>query len=220
MRTRIKICCIMTVTEAKAAIRAGADAVGLVAEMPSGPGPISDTAILEIARSVPPGVDSFLLTSETQPHAVVGHVMRCGTSVVQLVDSVPDETYRALRETCPNVRIVQVLHVENNRAVSEAYRVSGAVDAILLDSGRPNASVPELGGTGSVHDWSVSARIVKEASVPIILAGGLNAENVGAAIAGVRPFGVDLCSGVRTAGELDLALLYGFIMSVNESSGE
>lgn len=211
MPLRIKICCIATVAEAQAAIAAGADAIGLVASMPSGPGPISDQAIANIARRVPPAVDSFLLTSETQPEAVVDHVQRCGTSVVQLVDSVPDETYRALRENCPNVRIVQVLHVENDRALHEAQRVAPMVDSLLLDSGRPNATVPVFGGTGDTHDWSISARIVKQVPLPVFLAGGLNPANVTSAIATVRPFGVDLCTGVRIGGCLDDTLLHEFI---------
>lgn len=216
MNTRIKICCIATVAEAQEAIRAGADSIGLVAKMPSGPGPISDDSIKEISSTIPPGIDSFLLTSEREPATVVNHVLRCRTSVVQLVDSVPDLTYQALRETCPNVRIVQVLHVENEESIVEAHRISSLVDSILLDSGRPSASVPELGGTGSVHDWSISARIVEEVQIPIILAGGLNPENVEAAISQVGPFGVDLCSGVRTNGELDSVLLKKFIESVRK----
>ncbi len=136
--------------------------------------------------------------------------------MVQIVDSVPDETYQALREACPNVRIVQVLHVENEGAISQAQRIANLVDAILLDSGRPNASIPTLGGTGSVHDWSISKTIVKKVRVPIILAGGLNPENVEEAISQVEPFAVDLCSGVRTNGNLDPALLRAFIGSVRK----
>ncbi len=192
----------------------GADAIGLVAKMPSGPGPISDESIREIASIVPPGVDSFLLTSETEPSAVVSHVTRCRTSVVQLVDSVSSLVYQALREACSGVRIVQVLHVENESALTEAHRISSLVDAILLDSGRPKASVPTLGGTGDVHDWSISTRIVKEVRLPVFLAGGLNPENVGAAISQVQPYAVDLCSGVRTNGVLDSGLLKSFCRTV------
>ncbi len=218
MRTRIKVCCISSVDEARLAIMAGADALGLVSRMPSGPGTISDRAIATISRTVPPGIDTFLLTSETQPDAVVDHVSRCGTSVVQLVSSVPPETYAALRKSCPNVRIVQVLHVEDECSVAEAKRVSSVVDAILLDSGRPNATVPELGGTGRVHDWSISAQIAEAVSLPVFLAGGLEAGNVALAIARVQPFGVDLCSGVRAGGDLDESLLRGFIASVHSTN--
>jgi len=213
-RTRIKICCIASLEEAAMAIAAGADALGLVARMPSGPGPIADELIAEIAAAAPPPVATFLLTSETEPEAVVDHVRRCGTNTVQLVDAVPEATYAALRARCPAVRIVQVLHVTGPETLEEARTVAPRVDALLLDSGNPAAAVKELGGTGRVHDWAVSRRIVAEAGRPVFLAGGLRAANVGEAIAAVRPFGVDLCSGVRTDGALDAEKLAAFMDAV------
>jgi phosphoribosylanthranilate isomerase len=213
-RTRIKICCIASAEEAGLAVAAGADALGLVARMPSGPGPIPDHAIAEIAASAPPPVATFLLTSETEPDTVVDHVRRCGTNTVQLVDAVPLETYAALRDRCPAVKIVQVLHVIDDGTLEEARAVAPHVHALLLDSGRPNAAVKELGGTGRVHDWSVSRRIVAEAGKPVFLAGGLRPDNVAQAIASVRPYGVDLCSGVRTDGVLDATKLAAFVAAV------
>ena len=210
MRTRVKVCCIQSRGEAELAVRLGADCLGLVGEMPSGPGPIPDAAIARIAASIPPGVSTFLLTSRTEPDAVVEHVTLAGTNVVQLVDAVPPETYRALRIACPKVRIVQVVHVEDEGAMDVASRVAPDVDGILLDSGRPNASVKELGGTGQTHDWSVSRRVVERVSVPVFLAGGLKAGNVREAVSAVSPFGVDLCSGVRSEGALDADLLARF----------
>lgn len=215
-RTRVKICCIGSEAEARTAIETGADALGLVAEMPSGPGTISDDRIEAIARGVPPGVDSFLLTSRTAPDAVVEHVLGCRTSVVQLVRAVDPEVYAALRARAPNVRIVQVVHVEGEASLAEARRVGGSVDAVLLDSGRPSAS--EFGGTGRVHDWAVSAAIVEALDVPVYLAGGLRAENVGEAIRQVRPYGLDLCSGVRTDGALDAVKLQAFMQAVAEAA--
>ncbi len=207
MRTRVKVCCIGSLEEARLAVALGADALGLVSAMPSGPGPIPDEDIAEIAANTPPAVASFLLTSRTAPRAVVEHVRRCRTSVVQLVDTVPPGTYVALRKHCPAVKIVQVIHVEDEVSLTLAQEASTHADALLLDSGRPGARVPELGGTGRVHDWSLSASIVQASSVPVFLAGGLTPDNVGQALAQVRPFGLDLCSGVRTAGALDDAKL-------------
>lgn len=214
MKMRIKICCISSLDEARVAIAAGADALGLVARMPSGPGTITDELIAEIAANVPPGVDSFLLTSETEPGSVVEHVQRCRTSVVQLVREVPLETYAALRSSCHGTRIVQVIHVEDHGALGQARRIAPLVDAVLLDSGRPSAKVPELGGTGRQHDWKVSADIVRSLDTPVFLAGGLHASNVEVAIAQVAPFGVDLCSGVRTNGNLDARELAEFMRTV------
>ncbi|NET47592.1 MAG: phosphoribosylanthranilate isomerase [Merismopedia sp. SIO2A8] len=210
-RTKVKICCIASQSEAKLAIEAGADAIGLVAEMPSGPGPIPDEAIETIARIIPPGVDSFLLTSRTSPTSVLEQVLRCRASVVQLVGTVESLVYQHLRKHAPNVRIVQVIHVEDINALSEAQRIASDVDAILLDFGHPSAPVPELGGTGRVHDWNISKVIVSAVSSPVFLAGGLTPDNVSDAIRTVQPYGVDLCSSVRTNGALDIEKLKRFM---------
>lgn len=207
---RVKICCIASLAEAELAIRQGASALGLVGHMPSGPGVIGDDLIAEIAAAAPPAVATFLLTSETQPDAVVAHVSRCGTNTVQLVDAVEPGTYDALRKAVPHVKIVQVIHVAGPDSVDEALTVAPQVDALLLDSGRPAATVKELGGTGRVHDWSLSRHIVERARRPVFLAGGLKPDNVAAAWRAVRPFGLDLCSGLRTDGRLDEAKLAAF----------
>jgi phosphoribosylanthranilate isomerase len=203
-RTRLKVCCIASIEEARLAIELGADALGLVAKMPSGPGPIPDELIAEIARAIPPPIATFLLTSETEPRAVVDHVRRTSVNTVQLVDDeVTDSVYQALRRDCPATRIVQVIHVRSNESVQRAIVAGKIVDALLLDSGNPVASTKELGGTGRVHDWEMSREIVARASKPVFLAGGINANNVGEAIRRVKPFGIDLCSGVRVDGKLD-----------------
>jgi phosphoribosylanthranilate isomerase len=107
-----------------------------------------------------------------------------------------------------------VIHVEDESALDEANAAAPHVDALLLDSGRPKAAVRELGGTGRAHDWSVSARIVAQCGRPVFLAGGLNAGNVREAVARVRPFGVDLCSGVRRDGRLDAEKLGAFVAAL------
>lgn len=214
MRPRVKICCIASVHEAREAIRAGADALGLVAEMPSGPGPIADTTIAEIAATVPPPVATFLLTSRTEPEAIVEHVKLCGTNVVQLVDRVPQSVYSRLRSELPSLRIVQVIHVEGAESIEEVRGLSDSVDAFLLDSGRPNASIKKLGGTGRTHDWSISRKIVEATARPVFLAGGLNSANVSEAMRAVGAYGLDLCSGVRTSGDLDPQKLKAFMEEV------
>lgn len=214
MATRIKVCCIASVAEARLAASLGASALGLVAAMPSGPGPIDDALIATIATHVPPPVSRFLLTSRTAPGDVVAHVRATHVDTVQLVDAVPEATYAALREALPHVRIVQVLHVEGEAQIAEARQAAPHVHALLLDSGRPSAKVKELGGTGRVHDWSVSAEIVRAVDVPVFLAGGLRADNVGEAIRAVRPYGVDICSGVRTQGALSEEKLRAFVDAV------
>ncbi|MBC7773749.1 MAG: phosphoribosylanthranilate isomerase [Pyrinomonadaceae bacterium] len=214
-RIRLKVCCIASIAEAKMAIAAGADAIGLVARMPSGPGPISDSKIRAVAASVPPPVATFLLTCETEPDAVVRHVQETRVNTVQLVDDdVSPDVYIALRRHVPAVRIVQVIHVRDRVSVDRAIASSQHVDLLLLDSGNPAASVRELGGTGRAHDWQLSREIVVRSPVPVFLAGGLNAGNIAEAVSTVRPFGVDLCSGVRTNGKLDAEKLRMFVASL------
>ncbi len=204
MRTRLKVCCIASITEARTAIAAGADALGLVARMPSGPGPIDDDLIASIADSVPAPIATFLLTSEVDPDTVVDHVRRTRVNTVQLVDdTVQPDVYAALRKAAPAVRIVQVIHVRDQSSVTLALAAAQHVDTLLLDSGNPLAQVRELGGTGRTHDWSFSREIVERSPRPVFLAGGINPTNVAEAIAQVKPFGIDLCSGVRTNGQLD-----------------
>jgi len=202
-RPRIKVCCISSVNEAWTAIRAGASALGLVSAMPSGPGVIGDELIAEIAARVPPGVATFLLTSATDADTIVRQQRTARVNTLQLVDAVPHEVYAMLRAELPGVAVVQVIHVTGPESVDEAREVAPRVSAILLDSGNPSAAVKELGGTGRVHDWELSRRIREAVDVPLWLAGGLKPENVADAVARVGPFGLDVCSGVRSDGRLD-----------------
>jgi phosphoribosylanthranilate isomerase len=211
---KIKICCISSIEEAQLAIRYGADALGLVGPMPSGPGTLTDEAIAEIVPIIPPPVASFLLTSETKAEAIIAHHKKVHTNTLQLVDALSEGTYADIRAALPAVKLVQVIHVIDEGSVEEAVRLSESVDALLLDSGNPHLKIKELGGTGRTHDWSLSRRIVAQAQAPVFLAGGLNAQNVRQAIEEVQPFGIDLCSGVRTDGQLDEAKLAAFMRSV------
>ncbi len=203
MRTRIKICCISSKDEAKMAIEAGADALGLVGNMPSGPGVISDERIREIAESIPAGVASFLLTSETETDKIIEHHKRTNTNTIQIVDRLAKGSYSDLREAIPAVKLVQVIHVLNEASVEEALEVAENVDAILLDSGNPCLTIKVLGGTGKTHDWSLSRKIRETVPVPVFLAGGIGPHNIRRAIEEVEPFGIDLCSSVRTNDHLD-----------------
>ncbi len=185
--------------------------------MPSGPGVISDEQISAIARGVPPPVATFLLTSETDASAIVAHQKRVGTSTVQIVDALTEGTYQEIRAALPGIKLVQVVHVVDEASVGYALEVADGVDALLLDSGNPSLTVKELGGTGRVHNWQLSRQIREQARKPIFLAGGLHAGNVQAAIETVEPFGLDLCSGVRTNGQLDLRKLEAFFEAVEKA---
>lgn len=216
MKPRVKICCIASEDEAGMAVSFGAAALGLVAAMPSGPGPIADDLIRRIAGSVPPPVATFLLTCETRAAAIIAHHRRTLTNTLQLVDAPEPGAYAAIRKALPAIKIVQVIHVRGERSLDEALQAAAQADALLLDSGDPSLAVKELGGTGRVHDWRLSRRIVERSPVPVFLAGGLYAANVREAIDQVRPFGVDLCSGVRTNGRLDAEKLRAFFAAAWE----
>jgi len=202
------------VEEAAMAIHAGADALGLVGRMPSGPGPIADELIAAIAKTIHPPIASFLLTSEQSATGIIEHIKRVHTNTVQIVDELTEGAYVQIREALPHVRIVQVIHVTGEESVEQAIAVQDHVDAILLDSGNPKLAIKTLGGTGNTHDWSISRQLVTSVNIPVFLAGGLNAENVTDAISIVKPFAVDVCSGVRTNGKLDKQKLRAFIAEV------
>ncbi len=215
---RVKICCISSVEEAALAIEFGASAIGLVSHMPSGPGVISDELIAEIAATIPPPVATFLLTSKQNVQAIVDQQRFCRTNCIQICDRITSGTHRELKRAMPGVSLIQVIHVTGQESIDEAMAVAPDVDAILLDSGNQSLAVKELGGTGRKHDWTLSREIRERISVPMFLAGGLNAANAQAAVQEVGSFGLDICSGVRTGGKLDRAKLQAFFTAVRSAS--
>jgi phosphoribosylanthranilate isomerase len=209
----------MNQAEARLAIYAGASALGLVAHMPSGPGPIPDQIIAEIAAGVPPPIATFLLTSRQSVREIVAHHQRVRTTAIQIVDDLLTGTYEELRSQLPGIKLVKVIHVVGPEAIDQAIALARRVDAFLLDSGRPELALKELGGTGRRHDWSISRRIRESVEIPVFLAGGLQQDNVGEAIEDVGPFGLDVCTGVRSDGCLDPEKLTAFMSAVGSSGG-
>jgi phosphoribosylanthranilate isomerase len=216
----VKVCCIRTLDDALAAFEMGAAAIGLVSAMPTDTGEILDEAAIgAIARAVPRDLETFLLTSRTTAEAIAEQHRLCETTTIQLCDRVAPDVYARLRSELPAVRLVQVVHVWDERAVAEALASAPYVDALLLDSGSPDAAAGRsLGGTGRMHDWALSRRICAEAPVPVYLAGGLRPENVAAAMAAVRPSGLDVCSGVRSGGFLDRDKLARFMAAIRAAA--
>ncbi|HJL17291.1 MAG TPA: phosphoribosylanthranilate isomerase [Sandaracinaceae bacterium LLY-WYZ-13_1] len=195
-RRPIKVCCIRDAEEIRVAADRGVAAVGLVGPMPSGPGVLSDEAITELVRRVPDGMLGVLLTSERTVAGVVAHRRRTGADAIQLTAPLPPSVLAALRAALPEVWLAAVVHVADDTAVERARAAAQVgADAVLLDSGRPASQ--ELGGTGRVHDWAVSRRVVKTVSVPVILAGGLRSDNAREAWTRVEPAGLDVCTGLR-----------------------
>jgi len=216
IRPRVKICCIRSIEEARLAIENGASALGLVGHMPSGPGVIEDELIKQIAKTVPPPISTFLLTSETKPQDIISHYKRVYTTTIQIVDELEGHEYEEIRKDLPNVKLVQVIHVFDDNSVKEAVEISKFVDAILLDSGNPHLSIKKLGGTGRTHNWNLSREIRDSIPIPLFLAGGLNKDNIKQAVEKVQPFGIDLCSSVRTNGKLDPKKLKEFFKAIEK----
>lgn len=146
MKPKVKICCIQSKAEAQLAIDFGADALGLVGAMPSGPGIISDSQIRKIAKSISSSVAFFLLTGETQAAGIIAHHQRTQTHTIQMVDALTPGSYNRIRNALPTIKLVQVIHVCDAAVIHRAIEVSESVDALLLDSGNPNAAIKTLGG--------------------------------------------------------------------------
>jgi phosphoribosylanthranilate isomerase len=216
---RVKICCIRDAEEARLAVDAGAAALGLVSDMPSGPGIIDEEVIARVAAGAPPAVATFLLTCLTGAPGIADQVRRTRVSTVQVCDRPQPGTAAALHRALPALKVVQVVHVTGPASVGEAEAAAEDADAILLDSGNPEARVKELGGTGRRHDWGLSARIVARVRRPVFLAGGLTPDNVAEAIRAVRPWGLDVCSGVRTDGRLDAGKLTRLFEALRAATG-
>ena len=206
-----------SVEEMHMAVNYGVSAIGLVSSMPSGPGVIPEALIGEIAAATPSGVATFLLTSSQDIEEIIAQQRRCGVNALQLCDRLPVDSLVELRDRLPGISIVSVIHVPDPKAIELAQEVAQAAHALLLDSGNPRKSVKELGGTGRIHDWSISRRIRESVTVPVFLAGGLTADNISDAIQQVRPYGVDVCSGLRSDGQLDEVKLKAFVLNLESA---
>jgi len=191
-------------------ITCGADSIGLVGRMPSGPGVLSQEQLKTIIDGVPEDVDIWLLTSESTGSGILQQLSVLRPKSIQLVRSISKEDYKLIRKHHPSVRIVQVFHVFGEESIASAKSIDPYVDAILLDSGSPQESDIQLGGTDRTHNWDTSRRIVEAVDSPVYLAGGLNAPNILDAIEKVKPYGVDVCSGARVDGALDQQKLEEF----------
>ncbi len=215
---RIKICCIGSIEEARIAIEMGASALGLVSEMPSGPGMIPMDTIKLIAASVPPPIATFLLTSKQDVNEIIEQHKFCRTNTIQICDTLTVGTHQDLKMALPGIAIVQVIHVNGEKSITETLSIQNDVDAILLDSGNQTKQVKELGGTGKTHNWEISCEIREQLDIPIFLAGGIKPDNIVEAVNKVHPFGIDLCSGVRTNGKLDENKLQQLFSNIKRSN--
>lgn len=192
--TRVKICGIRNLDEARLAVSSGADALGFLCGLGYR---TEDELDLKTAQHMmsnsPPFVSTVLVTHRTDPDWVVRACRQTGCDTVQLHGDFALEQIPELRTMIPGVRIIKAVSVVDAGAITLATSAAEQADAILLDS----RTATRIGGTGRTHDWTISARIAKAVSKPVILAGGLNPENVVKAIQTVQPFAVDVNTGVE-----------------------
>jgi phosphoribosylanthranilate isomerase len=214
---RVKVCCIQNIDEAKLAIKYGASALGFVSAMPSGPGVIPEDLIEKIISEVPPSIGTFLLTSKTDVKSIITQQSKTKANTIQICDRLQKGTYEELKESLPGISIVQVIHVRDESSIEESINISSKVDGLLLDSGNQTLKIKELGGTGRTHNWEISRKIVENVNKPVFLAGGLTPENVIEAVDTVKPFGVDVCTGLRINGKLNEEKLFIFIFNLTNN---
>ncbi|WP_280354935.1 phosphoribosylanthranilate isomerase [Nocardia otitidiscaviarum] len=213
---RAKICGIRSENDLRIAMAAGADAIGFI----SGVTHYSEDALdadeaARLSGMTPPFVTRVLVTHLEDAADIVDLACRIGVDAIQVHGLVTDETVRRVRELASGQKILRAVHVTGPEAVDVALRVAADCDAILLDS----RTAERLGGTGRTHDWSISADIVRAldgSHCAVILAGGLRPDNVGDAIAAVRPFGIDVNSGVETeTGDKDETACAAFVAAAH-----
>jgi phosphoribosylanthranilate isomerase len=210
---KTKVCCISDAAEARMAAQEGADWLGLVGPMPSGPGVLSLEQAREIATSCHFSARPILLTSAQRADDILAEAAFVGVDAVQIVRHISCDEATQLKASA--LHYVQVIHVGGPEALALIGAYAPYCDAFLLDSGSPSREA--FGGTGQTHDWSVSAEFVRRADKPVFLAGGLNPDNAREAICEVRPYGVDICSGVRRHHKLDPELLCAFMEKVGKA---
>lgn len=213
---RVKICGITNLEDALSAIELGADALGFHVELEDSKCPISAANAAEIISRLPPYVATVIVTSASEPSRVVRLAEKTRANTIQFHGEAPLAAMRAVREKLPYLKTYRVVHVFGEDAISESKQFEDAADAIILDS--KDIETGARGGTGKTHDWTISRKIVEAISLPVILAGGLNPENVAEAIRVVRPYAVDVESGISNPdGTKDLEKMKAFVERAKES---
>ncbi|MFW6088836.1 MAG: phosphoribosylanthranilate isomerase [Gemmatimonadota bacterium] len=212
---RVKVSCLRSAEEVRQAVSFGVAAIGVASGLPAPTAELTDEQIAEIAGAVGDEIGTFLLTALDDPDEIVEKVRRCGVNTVQLWDPLARSAYRKIRQALPGVSIAQSIHVVGEKAADHAREMAAVADALVLSSTNPEPPFRWRDPHGRTHDWAISRRIVASVHVPVILSGGLTERNVADAIRRVRPYGVEVCSGVRRDGALDTSRLVSFLESLD-----
>lgn len=214
---RVKICGNRTSDDLTLAGRMGADAVGLIVGVRHRTeDALAPATAAMLLRDVPVYVNSVLVTHLLTAAGVLELYQAVPASTIQLHDEIAVAEVEAIRRAIPYVPLIKAVGVTSEDAIGTARLFEPYVDALLLDTHVGD----RIGGTGVAHDWSISRRIVASANKPVILAGGLRPENLIHAVETVRPYGVDVNSGVEFPnGEKDPDRLREFIRLAKRYAG-
>lgn len=209
---KVKICGVRTPEDARKCVDAGADALGML--LAPSPRRITVSQAREIAEALPPTVRPVIVMVPSTADEAIMAARAIRPGAIQLQGDEPPEMVAEIKKALPGTCVVKAVHVGEGREMEKALAYEKVADAILLDTMSPNR-----GGSGTTHDWAVSKKIVASVRKPVILAGGLNPENVADAIRAVRPYAVDVASGVEGEGRVkDAALVEAFIANAKEAS--
>lgn len=207
---RVKICGIKNIEDALAVAALGADELGFHVGLAGGRSPLTPEDAARIIKQLPPHAAPVLVTSVVEPKELIGLAQKTGAAILQLYGDASPAQIQEVKEAMPSVKIWKVINIADEASIALAKEYEGAADAVALDTF--NKDNGARGGSGKTHDWDISRRIAESLSIPVILAGGLNPENVAEAVAQVRPAGVDVNSGVTNPdGSKDLAKVKRFI---------
>ena len=184
---RVKVCGLTEEDDLRTAVEAGADAVGIVSDVPvETPREVSPERARELAEAVPPFVTSVLVTMPDSAAGGAELAERVGADAVQVHGDLPPEAVGRLREAFDGDLLLAADH-------ATAPEYAGVVDGLVVDT----VDEAGAGGTGETHDWARTREVVRDLDVPVVLAGGLTPSNVAEAARTVRPFAVDVASGVE-----------------------
>jgi len=216
---KVQIAGVSSIEEALVCEIAGADALGFTVRLPHG---VHDGLTEDKARSIisslPPFIASVAITYVDNAREAVDLCRFLGVTTLQLHGDFPTQELPLLRVGLPHLRIIRAMHVTGPESVDRIRDVQRKVDAVILDTLDPHTG--RLGATGRTHDWNVSRAIVLRSRVPIILAGGLNSENVADAIRTVGPWGVDVHTGVEYEdGRRNIEKIRAFVANAKAAAG-
>lgn len=216
-RVRVSVCAARSQDDVQAVIAGGADAVGVLVHTRH---PAGDDVGLQTARrllqAVPPYVGRYAVTHATALPDLTEIAERLPIDALQIHDDADIGTVAKLKSALPWLRIIKAIHVKRSGVLGDPQVWAPLVDALIFDS--IDAASGRIGGTGQTHDWTVTASVAADLPVPVILAGGLTPDNVGAAVRAVRPWAVNVNSGVEVDGQKSEALVQAFVTAANSDS--